>query len=1330
MGDNIKITRFYEDKSLQDQENNARKDYIESLSDLTTNSKPLINTLSIVAGENRRFAKTITGAIESHILKASPEHKLPCLYLLDSVIKNIGVPYIEHFSRCIVKIFTNSFSEGDEQTRRRMFKLRMTWKDIFTIEKLRNLDDSARDLDPNWPRITEAETAPSTVHINPNFLYKNSTTATVESVGLVDEVRKTQESLRKAQEELEKQKKELQEQMKMIERQKIQQQLKLQKERMLAEQSTSEALSKPESSKKKFSSIVKGTPSTEERIDSPKKDRNVFRKMTEVKDKRDKRKLGKAPVHTEEENMLPPPKTKKTARKSVSKLPRIPKISASTPPAAVATSPDDKKRPRGVSDSDGSETEKQRPKRVYPLRSRNNSTDAPDGPRSDNDDDSGSDMSVEALPVTVTLQRPPPPSSRPSGRPSSRPSSNSRPRPPEQVTRQVPPRPTPPISPIKIVNQSPEKHYIPQRPPPPQVAALPPRPPPPPVRPPAPSGGAYPQAAPRHQLRAAAPHHPAHLSPRQPGPQPVVHMAPQNVAPHHPQPGPRNMAPRPRPAPQNDLNSIRRVPPYREAPPPRAARAGSLERVRGPHPEERASSLEREAHPRDGPRDGPRDRPDNRRDEFRGRDQFDDRGRRPKGDFRSGRRERDAGPPRRDDRDSPRQDDRAGRPANDRGRGPGPRGQGPLGPRSTAPTGPRSTAPPPPPADRNDRSSPHVDKTASTEKAPVKFYGIELEEVTSVPQSDLPEFVAFSSDSPVGSPKPAVPAVPAEKFEIDRKPAPETKRKVPHPFLICADPNFIGFSDEEEEEVEEEDFSRGRGGQRGGRGFGPRGPGGPANYYDGPRGRRGDWGGPRRGRGDFDHGFRGGRYPYNGPDWRGGPRGRGRGGFEQRGPRPFRGRGPRPTGEGTPPPDGKERPLFNHPYVVKDHYTANQVYKIYKTAEEDLYVEDITEEQFASLKEHLIYVVPDFHFPKPPKKFNRSKRGGKPGPVPRLDVSSLLDRLMEHNLVKMPPVKLTSEYVYNLNKDPIITALYDGNQCSSCGQRFDEVEMANMNVHLDWHYYVNKKTKGGLGIPRRWYVSNNDWVNSSVSNAVPAESTFHTGHEEERREEVVEECTMLEGDTETCVICEDRLLQEYNQKEDEWYFVSCTRREEDNKVCHDKCLVSSHASPCNVTVALEATLDESMMEDSLVPRSRIDSFDSPTSLLPPTSPAQLAEASLAENSVMLDLLEKAKNALAGTKREVRDEVPDPLSLPPLVLKTEEVVMKEEPSPEPAPTEEKAVVKVEVKLEVPEAQETLVEPVMSVVEEAEAIMNTVEEMPMADEIQKEVENAILALSEDI
>ena len=61
-------------------------------------------------------------------------------------------------------------SQGDENCRRSLFKLRLTWKDIFTVDKLRDLDASIRDIDPNWPKITEAESAPSTVHINPNFL--------------------------------------------------------------------------------------------------------------------------------------------------------------------------------------------------------------------------------------------------------------------------------------------------------------------------------------------------------------------------------------------------------------------------------------------------------------------------------------------------------------------------------------------------------------------------------------------------------------------------------------------------------------------------------------------------------------------------------------------------------------------------------------------------------------------------------------------------------------------------------------------------------------------------------------------------------------------------------------------------------------------------------------------------------------------------------------------------------------------------------------------------------------------------------------------------------
>ena len=75
MSKSIKITRFYCDKDMKDvkqAELNAKKDYMASLSDLTSNSKPLINTLSIVAGENRKFGKGITETIESHLMKVTP----------------------------------------------------------------------------------------------------------------------------------------------------------------------------------------------------------------------------------------------------------------------------------------------------------------------------------------------------------------------------------------------------------------------------------------------------------------------------------------------------------------------------------------------------------------------------------------------------------------------------------------------------------------------------------------------------------------------------------------------------------------------------------------------------------------------------------------------------------------------------------------------------------------------------------------------------------------------------------------------------------------------------------------------------------------------------------------------------------------------------------------------------------------------------------------------------------------------------------------------------------------------------------------------------------
>ncbi|KAJ8297737.1 hypothetical protein KUTeg_024268 [Tegillarca granosa] len=151
-------------------EDEVIEEYRSSLKDLTQNSKPLINMLTMLAEDNEHFAPQIVQVIETHLNQVPPNKKLPTMYLIDSIIKNLPKStYASLFSHNIVSTFCGVFEKVDEKTRQALFKLRQTWGDMFQNRKLYAIDVRVNLLDPAWPITAQAPTEGS-IHVNPLFL--------------------------------------------------------------------------------------------------------------------------------------------------------------------------------------------------------------------------------------------------------------------------------------------------------------------------------------------------------------------------------------------------------------------------------------------------------------------------------------------------------------------------------------------------------------------------------------------------------------------------------------------------------------------------------------------------------------------------------------------------------------------------------------------------------------------------------------------------------------------------------------------------------------------------------------------------------------------------------------------------------------------------------------------------------------------------------------------------------------------------------------------------------------------------------------------------------
>eukprot|EP00043_Microstomoeca_roanoka_P015391 m.154034 g.154034 ORF g.154034 m.154034 type:complete len:143 (-) comp16248_c0_seq1:244-672(-) len=119
--------------------NEVRAHYSAALSSLNDSSKPVINFLTMLAHDYIDHAEVVVDVIADRLRK-HPTNNIHYLYLVDSIVKNVGEKYTVSFEKHLPDLVKYVMGQGNDATRQRVIRTRGTWT-MFSPDVLRKIDE-------------------------------------------------------------------------------------------------------------------------------------------------------------------------------------------------------------------------------------------------------------------------------------------------------------------------------------------------------------------------------------------------------------------------------------------------------------------------------------------------------------------------------------------------------------------------------------------------------------------------------------------------------------------------------------------------------------------------------------------------------------------------------------------------------------------------------------------------------------------------------------------------------------------------------------------------------------------------------------------------------------------------------------------------------------------------------------------------------------------------------------------------------------------------------------------------------------------------------------